>query len=146
MNLGQDSIHQLAHVWLHSNRVSMMVFCICWYQCYLDLFYTIILENSESFHFPSTQLFWQITRVPFRKELGKLLLKINTKPQFMSVMTLAVLLQWTLSLFSSVISSDSQYHHISGNWTKNSVFKKWRQIATYRCVLGPLGKMAESKM
>ena len=64
----------------------------------------------------------------------------------MSVVTLAVLLQWALSLFSSVISSDSQYQHISGNWTKNSVFKKWRQIATYRCVLGPLGKMAESEM
>ena len=84
--------------------------------------------------------------MPFRKELGKLLLKINTKPQFMSVMTLAVLLQWTLSLFSSVISSDSQYQHISGNRTKNSDFKKWRQIATYPCVLGPLGKMAESEM
>ena len=83
--------------------------------------------------------------MPFRKELGKLLLKINTKPQFMSVMTLAVLLQWTLSLFSSVISSDSQYQHISGNRTKNSDFKKWRQIATYPCVLGPLGKMAESR-
>ena len=83
--------------------------------------------------------------MPFRKELGKLLLKINTKPQFKSVVTLAVLLQWTLSLFSSVISSDSQYQHISGNRTKNSDFKKWRQIATYPCVLGPLGKMAESR-
>ena len=74
-----------------------------------------------------------------------MLLKINTKPQFMSVVTLALLLQWALSLFSSVISSDSQYQHISGNWTKNSVFKKWRQIATYPCVLGPLGKMAKSR-
>ena len=74
-----------------------------------------------------------------------MLLKINTKPQFTSVVTLAVLLQWTLSPFSSMISSDSQYQHVSGNWTKNSDFKKWRQIATYPCVLGPLGKMAESR-